>query len=191
MTAAEGTAVQSVDPAPRGARITRAAVLLIAGLVIAFTATLHEQFAFDRSVTAAALAAIGIVHLVEWLRVRPRTAITLLLTIVALAAACALPFAASELGYAVVVAVWALISGLLEFIGVTAGQRSRGDATLMGGIGILLAAVVLLAREDIVAILGFFGAYAVVGGVFLGISAFDPKRQSATDHSIKPSESRP
>lgn len=182
-TSARSTAPES--PVTRPIRLTRVGVLIVSGLVIAFSAPMHEQLGFDLWVATAGLALIGIAHLIEWwsLRAPDRTAVPLVLGVVAIVAAILLPFTTAAIGFAIVIAAWALISGLLEFIGATVKPGSRQDATLLGGAGVLLAILVLFAREDQVAIVGFFGAYALLTGVFLGISAFDTRRaaQPATD----------
>lgn len=156
-------------------------MLLTAGMAITFSATLHEQLGFDLTIVAGSLAAIGVAHLVEAGAVsRPVRGIPALLAAVAIVAAILVPFSDSPIKFAVVVAAWSLTSALLEFIGGTIRPGSRSDTVLLGATGILLALLVLLTREDQVAILGFFGAYAIVAGVFLGISAFDTKRAAST-----------
>ena len=162
--------------AGRGIRLLRAAVLFVAGLGIAFTATMHARLSFDIGVTTAVLGVLGIVHLAAWFSSRA-SAIPLLLGVVAIVAAILVPFTSSAVGFAVVVAAWSLASALLEFVGAAAVQRS--DATLLGALGVLLSILVLLVREDPVAVLGFFGGYAVIAGVFLGISAFDANAPAA------------
>ncbi|UOQ57082.1 hypothetical protein MUN78_15710 [Leucobacter allii] len=159
----------------RGVRLFRVAVLLVAGLAIAFSATMHERLGFDLALASVALGAIGVAHLVHVLRGRAAggVAIPALLGAVALVAALVVPFTGTAIGFAVAIAAWALVSALLEFIGAAVRPGSRQDATLLGAIGILLAICALLVRDDPVAILGFFGGYAIVAGVFLGISAFD------------------
>lgn len=145
-------------------------------MAIAFSATLHQQLGFDLAITAGSLAAIGIAHVIEGTSVpRGARAVPLLLAVVALAAAALVPFSEAPIAFAVIIAGWSLASALLEFIGGTVRPGSRADSVLLGAAGVLLALCALLAREDQVAILGFFGAYAVVAGVFLGISAFDTK----------------
>ena len=168
-------------PASRSVRLIRVAVLLIAGLAIAFSATMHEQLGFDVAVVTASLAAIGAAHLIEALSAGAagRRAVPALLAIVAFVAAAALPFGDSTIAFAIAIAAWSLVSALLEFIGAAVRPGSRADAPLVGGVGLLLAIVVLLVREDQVAVLGFFGAYAVIAGVFLGISAFDTRRDAS------------
>lgn len=169
----------------RAAQLARVGVLLVAGLVIAFSATLHEQIAFDRTVVAASLAAIAIVHAATWFAARAphRTLATLLLAVFAAAGAIAAISMETALGVAIVLAAWALASALLEFIAVTIGAApgatSRSDGVFMGALGVLLALLVLLTRNDAVATLGFFGAYAITAAVFLGISAFDTRSSEA------------
>lgn len=162
----------------RSVRLVRVIVLLVAGIAIAFTATLHEQLGFDRSMAAIALGGIALAHLIEWASQRSSApgSVPLLLAIAAAAAAAVLPFTATAILFACVISAWALVSALLEFIGSAVRPGSRADATLLGAAGILLALLALLVREDPVAVLGFFGAYTIIAGVFLGISAFDTRR---------------
>ena len=165
-------------PVSRPVKLVRVAVLLLAGIAIAFSATLHEQLPFDLGMAAVTIGAIGIAHLVEWWSWRPNggNPLPLLLGIVSIAAAFGLAFASTVIVFAIVVAAWALLSALLEFIGMTVRPGSRQDAVFLGATGMLLALLVILVREDQVAVLGFLGTYAVLAGVFLGISAFDTRR---------------
>lgn len=184
MSAAASTSARSTVPEAtptRAIRLVRVAVLLVAGIAIAFSPQLHEQLGFDRGIAAAALGALGIAHLIEWgsLSSSNRTPVALLLGIAAVASALALPFTTSVLAFAIIVAAWALASALLEFIGAAVRPGSRQDATLVGAFGVLLSLFVLMSREDQVAVLGFFGAYLLLAGVFLGISAFDIRRGSS------------
>lgn len=185
MAAEVPTAERTPNPivASRAIRLIRVIVLFVAGVAIAFTAPMHEQLGFNTGITALAIGAVGVSLLIEWFSAGggSRSQITLLLAAVAVIAAVTLPFTGSIIGFAVTIAAWALASALLEFVGAT--TRSRRDATLLGALGILLAILVLLVRDDQVAILGFFGAYAFIAAVFLGISAFD------SPHTRSPVES--
>lgn len=179
MAAESATASRPTNPLPsRSVRLIRVAVLVVAGIVIAFSATMHEQLGFDTAVAAVAIGAVGIAHGVEWVSLRASggSPVALLLGIAAVISAVVLPLTSSVIGFAVVVAAWALVSALLEFLGMVTRPGTRQDAALLGALGVLLALLVLLVREDQVAILGFFGAYAIFAGVFLGISAFDAAR---------------
>ena len=199
MTAADAHTGEAVTPLlsiSRTVSLIRVVVLWAAGLAITFTATMHEQLVFDQNVIAISLAGIGIAHLVQAFAVRGRTgfAISLLLGLVSLAAAVAVPVTASSgssalsagsLGavvtLAVIVASWALVSGLFEFISAVTQPGTRSDAVLLGALGMLLALLTLVFRQDPVAVIGFFGAYAIAAGVFLGISAFDIRRADASE----------
>lgn len=186
MTAADSRAVDSVTPeqsVSRAVRLVRVAVLLASGMAIAFSATMHENVGFDLGLFSIALGGIGIAHLIHAYvgRGRVGASVALMLGIVAVAGAIAVPLvgisaAGTSAALAVVIAAWALVSGLLEFIAAFTQQGTRQDAILLGALGILLAMLVLVFREDLVAVIGFFGAYAVIAGVFLGISAFDSRR---------------
>lgn len=196
MTAADLHTAQAATPdvsVPRVIRLVRVAVLLASGLAITFTAPMHGQLGFDLGMFAIAFSGIAIAHLLHAFVVRGRAGagVALMLGLAAAAAAVLVPLVGSvaspggaELGavvaLSILVAAWALVSGLLEFIGALTQPGTRQDAVLLGGVGILLALLVLVFREDPVAVIGFFGAYAVIAGVFLGISAFDTRRAGAS-----------
>lgn len=183
MTTAASSAERLTDPAAspsRGIRLLRVTVLMLAGLTIAFTATSHENLGFDLTVAAVSLGAIGVTQLIEWVATRgsARSAVTLLLGVIGVVAAILLPVTHSLIGFAVVIAAWAVVSALLEFTRAVITPGDRQDGVLLGALGMILALLVLLVREDQVAILGFFGGYTVIAGVFLGISAFDATRKA-------------
>ena len=148
------------------------------GLVIAFSATMHENFAFDIAVVGTGLALIGLVHVIEWSQRRGTNGapVALLLGLVSLAAAAVVFAQTTELGLAIVIASWSLVCALLEFLGLTVTPGSRQDAIIVGAVGMLLAVLVLVFRDDAVAVIGFFGGYAVIAGVFLAIAGFDARR---------------
>ncbi|MBS3182671.1 hypothetical protein [Leucobacter manosquensis] len=173
-------------PVSRTVKLVRVAVLLISGIAIAFSAPLHEQLAFDRGMAALTIGAIGIAHLVEWWSRRPAGGdpLPLLLGIASCALAVGLAFTGSAIAFAMVVAGWAVVSAILEFLGTTVRPGSRQDAIFLGATGMLLALLVVLVRNDQVAVLGFLGAYAVLAGVFLGISAFDTRQERASRDAI-------
>ncbi|MFF8819376.1 hypothetical protein ACF07D_15420 [Leucobacter sp. NPDC015123] len=186
MSIAEGTVSRPSGTAllpPKWVRVLRAVLLLTVGLVVTFSATFHERFAFDLAVVVAALVAIGIVHIVEALQRRARGggAIAVALGTISVAAAVFLTVLSTELAFAVVIAAWALVTALLEFVAMVVQPGTRQDAALVGAAGILLAVTVLLARGDLVAVIGFFGAYAIIAGVFLGIASFDTRTAADAD----------
>lgn len=188
MASSPSTVRFATDPSvlpPRWARALRSATLLAVGLAITFTATLHGDLAFDVAMASSGLALIGAVQLVEWAQRRGASGapVALAIGIVSLIAAALVFMLRVELALAVVLAGWALVSALLEFIGMIVFPGSRQDAALLGGIGVLLALVLLLVREDLVAVIGFFGGYAIIAGVFLGIAAFDRRSSISPDQA--------
>ncbi len=186
MSIAEGTVTRTAGTAslpPKWARVLRAALLLTVGLVVTFSATFHERFAFDLAVVVAALIAIGVVHGVEAIQRRGTggAAVAIALGVASIAAALLLTVLSNELAFAVVIAGWALVTALLEFVAMVVQPGTRQDAALVGAAGVLLAVTVLLARGDLVAVIGFFGAYAIITGVFLGIASFDTRTVADAD----------
>lgn len=193
MSAAVRAQANSVDPAagaPSWLPVLRPALLIVIGLTVAFTAVLHEQLGFDRAVLASGLIAIGALHLIEWFGARAQQSapIPLLLGVVAVVAGVLQAMLNTELGFAVLIAAWALISGLLEFLAATFTGAGRGDHIFLGALSIILALAVLLVLPDPVAVIGFFGAYAVIAGVYTGISFFDTqskrKRESEASDAV-------
>lgn len=173
---------------PRWIMLLRAGILLAVGFAVTFSATLHETFLFDIALTSAGLTLLGAAHLIEWSQRRGRSGapIALFLGIVSLAAAAAVFTIRIELAFAVVLAAWALACALLEFLGMTVAPGTRQDAAIIGAISMLLALLVLLFRDDVVAVIGFFGGFSVVAGVFLGIAAFDARRSvSESDTGVQ------
>lgn len=156
----------------------RPVVLLVIGLAITFTATLHQEFGFDLLVVAGALALIGLAHVIEGYQRREigGQGIAYALGLVSFVAAIVLTLTASEVVFPVVIAAWAVIAAVLEFASLPKNAAPRQDAKLVGATGVLLAITVLLTRADLVAVIGFFGGYAVITGVFLGIAAFDARK---------------
>lgn len=166
----------TVDPRSlRAARLLRSGALLLAGLGIAFTAPLHEQLDFDRWALFASLAVIGAVTLVEYrvLRFTPESWWIAARAVIAFAAVGALVAVTDSVGLALVLVAWAALTAAVTLMrlarGVQPPRVALPSAALSGG----LAVAGLLVRDDAVALIGFFGAYAVIRGVFLGISAFD------------------
>ena len=183
MAALTNTKASLSDPAtvtPKWVRILRAAVLLAIGFAVTFSATMHEQFTFDLTVISVGMVLIGCAHLVEWATRRGAggTPVPLLFGIVGVVAGVLVFTIRIESTLAIIVAAWAVASALLEFVGMTVFPGTRQDAPLIGAAGVLLAITVLLARNDLVAVIGFFGAYAIIAGVFLGIAAFDSRRDT-------------
>lgn len=165
----------------RAARLLRAAVLIVIGLTIAFSAALHEDFAFDRTLLALALAAIGVVTIVEYvvLRTQPAAWLVAIRAVIAFAAVPILLLASTPTALAVTIAVWSVLNLGVAVLRVTRGSQSRSVGVPSALLSAALAVIVLLLRQDPVAVIGFFGGYAFLRGVFLGISAFDTRPGSA------------
>lgn len=176
---------ETVDRSLRTVRILRAVVLLVVGFVVAFSATLHEQAAFDRWLVVIALAVLGAVWGWEAAAARPQPAVArtaMLQSGTAIAAAlvlAVLPFGDQTLATSFVLVAWAILVALLQLTTVLRGTQARAAGLPAAVLSALLALVVLLSRDDAVAVIGFFGGYAVVCGVFLGISAFDSRGAAA------------
>lgn len=194
MSAAVGTPERSTDPAPRArgwVPWARPVLLLVSGLTVAFTAALHHELGFDRAVVAATLVALGIAHLLEWRLARGHRGdrddqtgpIPLLLAATAILAGLLHIVLATPIAFGLLLAAWALVTGLIHLLGAMLGFSARGDSVFLGALGVILAILILFFLLDPIAVIGFFGAYAVIAGVYLGISVFDarPKREAPAE----------
>lgn len=170
-SATTGTALRAV-------RVLRAIVLVLLGFGIAFSAPLHAQLSFDRWMLVGGLALIGAATVAEYvvLRATARGWLVAVRAIVAFAAAAAIALSASIGAVAWVLAIWGVLNAVIAFVRWASGSQARGVALPSAIFSIALAVVVLIVRDDPVAVIGFFGAYAVIRGVFLGIAAFDVAR---------------
>lgn len=168
-------------------KLFRAVAALAVGLLVTFTGTMHETLAFDRTVAAAAFVLFAAAHVFAWWQARSGESdpVSLMLAVVSIVAAVAVTFVQMPAGLAIVISGWALVQGLLEFVGGVTRTGSRQDSTILGALGVLLAIAALLVFRDPVAIIGFFGAYALIVGVLLGIAAFDVRASDPIGNTQK------
>jgi hypothetical protein len=195
---AAGERPETVTPDPRPlrtAQLLRAAVLFITGAVIAFTATLHWQVEFDVLMVLGGLTLIGIATLYEYYVYRGTAESWWLAAraIIAFGGAGALLAVTGSVSLALVIAIWAALTATITALRLVRGAQAKRVALPSLLLSVALAASVLLVREDPIAVTGFFGAYAVIRGVFLGIASFDasasgesettpPREASASTH---------
>lgn len=167
--------------AQKAAQLTRAGVLLAVGLAIAFTAPLHEQLGFDLWALITALVLIGAATLVEYFAMRGTAESWWIAAraTVALAAAGSLIAVSDSATLALVLALWAALTALITLMRLVRGVQSTRVAVPSLLLSLALAVTALVFRDDPVAVIGFFGAYAIIRGVFLGITAFDPRPAGA------------
>lgn len=159
----------------RLAKVLRAAVLFLAGVIIALTATMHHVVAFDVMIVLVTLALIGVATIVEYL-VNRGTAESWWIAaraVVAFGAAGALLAVTDAVGLALVIALWAALTAAITLMRLVRGVQPRRVALPSLLLSIALTVLVILVAQDPIAVTGFFGAYAIIRGVFLGISAFE------------------
>ena len=86
---------------------------------------------------------------------------------------------AQALAFVYLVAGWAVIYGAIEmYLANRAGFRTRSgkDGLLSSGLALALGLLFLIAPLDIVSAVGFLGAYLVISGVHLAITALTPQK---------------
>lgn len=169
------------------AHLIRAATLFALGVFVAFTATSHEELEFDVTTMIFAFALIALVTFIEYwvLRNTAESWWIAARAVIAVAAAGSLFAVTDSASFALVIALWALITAIITAMRLARKVQPAGVAIPSLSLSLLLAASVLVVRDDPVAIIGLFGAYALLRGVFLGIAAFDARHpQDAETPSI-------
>ena len=138
----------------------RAIASIAVGLFVAFWQSHHA------AVGLTALAIFTVLYGLRSIFATPKyLPIALIALITAFLAAIDLQIA-PEGNFAILVAVWGISQASFDF-----QNRDAISAIL----ALLLAALFALVPMDIVSAVGFFGAYLIVSGVHLGISAYQPK----------------
>lgn len=160
----------------------RSLVLTCSGIFVALTASLHSSLLFDRVTAAVIFGLLAIAFVVE-ARAARQGQIWLYTLAGAAAVAAALQLVTgSAIVFAVVIAAWAALNVIAELMRARAGAVDWKDARLLAAFALLLSIGVIVFRDDPIATIGFFGAYAVLAGVFLAIAIVDARmklRESA------------
>lgn len=183
LSAAETVSVRSF----RAAQLVRAGVLIAVGVAIAFTAPLHRDLNFDTTVMSAGLALIGAATLLEYFAIRGSSESWWVAAraIVAIAAAGSMFVVTDTATLALLVALWAALTAFITLMRLSRGVQSFKIALPSLLLSVALAVTAFLSRQDPVALIGFFGAYAIIRGVFLGIAAFDHRTDSGSDAAVE------
>jgi uncharacterized membrane protein HdeD (DUF308 family) len=144
------------------------------GFVIAFTAPLHEDLIFNRSVfigLCVGLVALGALGLARAKRADDSQfapaaigALTLIAAVVTLATSAASSFA-------LILIVWAAATAVIEV--VTGLRLHNRESITSGALAGVLAIALSVSSSDPVAAIGLLGAYGILVGVYLAIAACD------------------
>lgn len=186
----------------------RAFLALALGLAITFTAGHTAEFglvAFGAFAVASGLW-IGVGAFGPKADATTRTAFRAQAVVTIVAGMAALVLPGGGIGYLIwIVSGWAIVTGALELVsGIRARRRLAAwtDRIAVGALTLLLGAVVLVIPPDIadvftgekdvegmltspIIIVGVLGAWAVVTGVLLAISAASPKRVPAEKQAVR------
>lgn len=162
----------------------RAALLLLAAVVITFTAAYHDtvvsQWLFASSVIAIAVG--DLIARIRFDHDRPARLHAVAQVVLALLSTLAtLVWLGNTGALALTVTLWAALTAVLD-VWTGWSLKGRDDArelTVAGIFAGLLAILLVLLPGNPVSVIGLFGGYAVVVGVYLAIAAAD--RLSTTE----------
>lgn len=172
---------------------TRSVSLLITGLVIALTQGHTAQFGLVAFGVLALVTSIslGILARTSVMNAQAR-GLHMWQALVSLVVG-ALAIGLSQVGILFLfwaIVLWAVLVGVAEiFAGwrLPAGVGSRTDWITQGAMTVVLALIVLTQQADSVAVVGFFGAWAIVLGVYLAIAGASA-RWATADEAAKGQE---
>lgn len=179
-SAQDGAAGASVTATTRRCNVpllVRALLLAAVGFTVTFSAPLHENIVFNRALFALLCAGLVILSGVRFFAARrsgsasaaDRT--SLLLGAIALVAGVATLLTDGLPNFALILIIWAALNAVIElWNGLRAGNR---ESITVGALSGLLAILLTLGSGDVVAVIGFLGAYGILAGVYLAIAAFD------------------
>lgn len=176
-----------------GPGLIRAGILLAFGILITFTPQLHTMTFTTLSFGIFALLwAVVLLALWSFSPADQRVAGSRLLALMAaVAGALSLSGAVSQVQLlSLVIGLWALLSAAALFWANRTGPRVR-DTALQAIMLAVLAVLMLFVPDDAIGVIGFFGGYCVLAGVFLAIGSFDrapaaEAQQSADAQPLSP-----
>ena len=145
--------------------------LCLAGFVVTFTQHLHEVLSFNAWVVALFGVLYGVAVLAAPALGGARTTSTIVIGAVSIFAGVAAPFMPSAASLGLVLLVWA--STVAVTLILRWAQSRERDTLAVGIFAALLAVILAFGAKDLPAVMGFFAAYCIIVGVYVGIAAFD------------------
>ena len=157
----------------------RAGILFVFGALIAFTANLHD-LVFSTNTLAIALIAVAVINFAAaavLTKRLPNTPLIVHFVAGGLAGAALLVMNPSLQVLSLVATIWAALTAAADvWAGWIDPNKAHGrELKTAGVLAGLLTLLLLLVPATPVSILGLFGGYCFVVGVFLAIAAYDPK----------------
>lgn len=178
MTAKTGTKMQYLP------LITNAALHLVLALIVLFTATLHSEKAFNQFLLASGFVIIAITSYTTNSAAGTQNRYTLAQALLNLAAVPLLLVSTVYDIFGLVLCGWAAVTAILTiiaFLGIkdTAARQSK----ILVLTPFMLTLGLLFAGSDQVAIIGWYGVYATIIGVFELIAGLDGASGAALQES--------
>lgn len=163
----------------RAHRFVPAVVLLAAGFAVTFTQDLHEVLSFNVWVVAIFGVLYGAALFAAPALGGTRRAVTSAIAALSILVGVAAPFMRSAAGLGLILLVWASAIAVTELL--RWAQTRQRDALAVGIFAALLAVILAFGARDLPAVMGFFAAYCIIVGVYVGIAAFE--RQISADEA--------
>ena len=171
--------------------LTRAAIVVVTGLVITFNQDHGALFGLVALGIMATVNGVGLALLAWGLPPRDSSrGLHLWQALVSLAVG-VLVLALSHGGIVLLlwaIVFWALLTGVAEvFAGwrLAKGSALRRDWIVQGSITVLLALVVMTQSGDSVAVVGFLGSWAIVLGVYLAIAGISQRSAPSLQREVE------
>lgn len=162
---------QVARPVLRRYLFVPAIILFLTGLAVTFTQGLHDVLAFNTWLVAVFGILFGVSLWLAPILGGVRTPQSIIVAGASVLLGIAAPFAASTALLGLCLLVWASVLTIAE-IWRWVLSRER-DALTIGILAAVLAAVLAFGAQELPAVMGFFAAYCIIIGVYVGIAALD------------------
>lgn len=153
-----------------------AGILAIAGLVITFTQSLHDNPTFNAWLIVAFAALLAIDSITRWVSAKnsPTRFVLLIQALTSVALAIYVGAMRDEKSIRLGLVIWAAVS-VASFVYAWVLTKNKQLLALAVFGTLFVLALSFLAR-DLAGTVGFFAAFSIMLGVYLAITAFDPNK---------------
>lgn len=159
---------------------------MLSGAAITFTATLHDTV-FSQVLFALSVLAVAVAELTTSLLTRVArkvSPLTLIQALIAVVAGVVIVLTMDNFAaFTLTVTVWAALTAVIEvwFAWKGAATSPAREVRVIGVFSGLLALLLVIVPSSPTSVIGFYGGYCFVVGVYLAIAAFDRTATRVTE----------
>lgn len=163
-------------------------IFLATGFTVTFTQGLHEDLRFNSWLIVVFGLALGLTSFINWTKTKKEPAgfVPALSGVLSLALAVVAISATNLMQLRLGLLLWAAINVAVYAYAWMITKNSK--ALLVAAYGTFFVLVIAFVATDLPAVVGFFAAFCIMAGVYLGIAAFDPKETDSKETRAQESQ---